>query len=70
MRGNAKTFCIIYKNRVIGFLSKSFHEKLQEYMNKGFSIYEIFVEFVVVWHDKEKGKNNKHPLCKLILKQV
>ncbi|HIP11478.1 MAG TPA: RecQ family ATP-dependent DNA helicase [Arcobacter sp.] len=69
MRGNAKTFCIIYKNRVIGFLSKAFHKKLQEYMNKGFFLHNVFVEFVVVWHDKEKGKNNKHPLCKIILKK-
>ena len=69
MRGKARTFCIVHSNRVVGFLSKSFHEKIVGYMNRGFKIDKIFVEFVVVWHNKENGENNKHPLCKIILKQ-
>ena len=69
MRGKSKTFCMIYKNRVIGFLSKSFHKKVQAYLNKNFYFYKVSVEFVVQWYNKEKGEANNHPLCKVVLKK-
>ncbi len=69
MRGKSKAFCIVYKNRVIGFLSKSFHEKVQVYLSKNFYFHKISVEFVVQWYNKEKSEENYHPLCKVVLKK-
>ena len=70
MRGKAKTFCLVRNNIVIGFVSKSFHEKLQDYRDKNYAFESSIIEYVVLWHNKEKGEDNKHPLCKVVLKRM
>jgi ATP-dependent DNA helicase RecQ len=67
MRGKASTFALIYKNRVIGFLSKNFHHKISMYLERGYGIHEITIEHVVVWYNQEIGEYLKHPLCRISL---
>ena len=69
MRGNSKTLCIVHKRNVIGFLSQNFHKKVQQYFNEKYIVDNAVIDFVVLWHNKDTGKNLKHPLCKIVLKK-
>ncbi|MCF6243569.1 MAG: RecQ family ATP-dependent DNA helicase [Sulfurovum sp.] len=69
MRGNSKTLCIVHKGKVVGFLSQKFHKKVQQYLNENYTVDKAIIDFVVHWYNKDTGKNNKHPLCKIILKK-
>jgi len=62
MRGNSKTLCIIYKGKVVGFLSQSFHKKMQQYLNESYTVDNVVIDFVVFWHNKDTGEDLKHPL--------
>jgi ATP-dependent DNA helicase RecQ len=67
MRGKAKTFCVIHQNKVVGFLSKNFHHKLQVYLNKGYGFGNSMIEYAVYWQSPDSGEYIKHPLCKILL---
>ena len=69
MRGKAKTFCIIHNNKVAGFLSKSFHDKLHTYLSKGYQFGSSIIEYIVYWQNSDSGEYIKHPLCKVILEK-
>jgi len=68
MIGKAKTFSLIHNHKIIGFLSKSFHNKIQSYLAKGYQLGSSEIEYMVYWQDKEHGTYRQHPLCKIILK--
>ena len=68
MKGNSTTFCIVHKRQVIGFLSQSFHKKIQQYLNENYFIHHAIIDFVVLWHNSETDEELKHPLCKITLK--
>ena len=69
MRGNSKTFCIVNNRQIIGFLSQSFHKKIEQYLNENYTISHAIIDFVVLWHNRDTGEDIKHPLCKIVLKQ-
>lgn len=66
-RGGNKPYSIFYKNKEIGLLSKKFYAELQSYFEKGYHVGKAYIDYVVVWYDKEKGAYIKHPLCKVVL---
>lgn len=64
-----KTLCLIYNRKIIGVLSYSFQNILDEKFKKGFKIESTIIDFIVEWEDQDKKKNLKHPLCKVVLKK-
>ena len=70
MRGKSKTLCIIHQDKVIGFLSQKFHNKMQQYLNDEYTVDKAIIDFVVYWNNRDTRENIKHPLCKIILKKA
>jgi len=68
MRGKSKTLSIVHNNRVIGFLSGEFHNKIEKYLNKNYIIDSAIIDFVVHWYNKNSREYIKHPLCKIVLR--
>ncbi|MCB4781182.1 MAG: ATP-binding domain-containing protein, partial [Sulfurovum sp.] len=69
MEGSFQTLCIVHEGKVIGCLSKKFHEKVQAYLNKNYTLDKAVIDFVVCWYNKDIGEYCNYPLCKIILKQ-
>ncbi len=58
-------FQMYYQNNIVGQVSKRFQEKLNVLFAHGYEIKNIEVDFVVYWHDKDKGKDLRHVLGKI-----
>ncbi|RXI45763.1 recombinase RecQ [Malaciobacter mytili] len=64
-----RNLCLTYNRKIIGVFSNSFQNILNEKFRQGFKIESTIIDFVVVWEDKDKKKNLKHSLCKVVLKK-
>jgi ATP-dependent DNA helicase RecQ len=64
---NFGTLCLVYKNDIVGILSKRFDTKLKKLLYQGYSIDTCVIEYVVVWFNYDKLKHFKHPLCKITI---
>ena len=60
-------FQIYYQNNIVGQISKTFQERLNRLLARGYHIKNIEVDFVVSWHDRNNGKNLRHVLGKITL---
>jgi ATP-dependent DNA helicase RecQ len=52
------------------FFSKAFKEELEKIFQKGYQVKEISIGYIVVWFDKEEGKEYRVVLPKIIFEKV
>ncbi|MCT7595627.1 ATP-dependent helicase [Aliarcobacter butzleri] len=69
-RENFKNLCLIFNNKIVGTFSNRFNAIIQEKLENGFIFETCVIEYIVLWEDKELNKFIKHPLCKIIMKQI
>jgi ATP-dependent DNA helicase RecQ len=69
MRDKRKAFSLVYKNREIGLLSKNFHHQISSYLERGYRIQQVEIEYVLVWYSMKHKEYLKHPLCRISLRK-
>ncbi len=62
-------YCIVYEGKILSILSKSFNSKIYNKLNKGFEVFDITIDFIVNWEDRENRKSFRHPLYKIVMKK-
>ncbi len=68
-RDNYKTLCLVSNRKIVGCLSQSFHKKIMNNLSKDYQLFNVVIDYVVIWYDVNKKENIRHPLCKIILKK-
>jgi hypothetical protein len=61
---------IIYNNVAIGQLSRSFADKIEDNLGKGYEIAEVQIEYVANWFEKKKEILCDIFLCRITLDRI
>ena len=60
---------LVIDNTTIGVFSKSFDKEYSAKLQEGYELQYAQIQYTVVWFSKQKGKNLRHPLCKIVMQK-
>ena len=61
--------CIVSDGSIIGVFSNAFEKRFVQKLQEGYEVKYAKIEYVVVWFNEQKGKNFRHPLCKIVMQK-